>query len=297
MSGTEAIARRVASAETLQSVVTTMKTLASVRIGQYRRSMVAARAADETLELALRAALLLYPELVPSGSPEPGTLALAVFGSDRGLCGAFNERVSREATALVAADSMSADSVERPVVLAVGRRAHGRLRARGVQVDAVVPVPGNLESIDVAVTRVLDQIDAWRDEARFERLVLVYARPISGTEYTPDAVQLLPFDVAWLRSLRDRPWPSRRLPMPVLDPDRLLRGIVRQYLAQALVRAFAASLASENVARLVAMEAAERNVDERLANLRTAYRAARQNAITEELLDIQSAYAASTQER
>src|SRR5690606_30764787 len=69
VSGTEAIARRVASAETLQSVVTTMKTLASVRIGQYRRSMDAARAADETLELALRAALLLYPELVPAVRP------------------------------------------------------------------------------------------------------------------------------------------------------------------------------------------------------------------------------------
>src|SRR5690606_22945198 len=159
------------------------------------------------------------------------------------------------------------------------------------------PCRGTVEAMGVAVARVLDQWEAGRGGARFERLVLVHARPISGTEYAPDAVQLLPSDVAWLRSLRDRPWPSRRLPMPVLDPDRLLRGIVRQYLAQALVRAFAASLASENVARLVAMEAAERNVDERLANLRTAYRAARQNAITEELLDIQSAYAASTQER
>jgi F-type H+-transporting ATPase subunit gamma len=293
VSGTEAIARRLASAETLQSVVTTMKTLASVRIGQYRRSVAAARAADETIELALRAALVLYPELVPTRAPEPGPLALLVFGSDRGLCGAFNERVTRQAAALAATPTGG----ESPVVLAVGRRAQSRLRARGVRIDAVVPVPGNLESIDVAVMRVLDHVDAWRDQARFERLVLVHARPVSGTEYTPDAVQLLPFDVAWLRALRDRPWPSRRLPMPILDPERLLRGIVRQYLAQALVRAFAASLASENVARLVAMEAAERNVDERLANLRTAYRAARQNAITEELLDIQSAYAASTPER
>ncbi|MFO7544081.1 MAG: F0F1 ATP synthase subunit gamma, partial [Trueperaceae bacterium] len=219
MSGTEAIARRVASAETLQSVVTTMKTLASVRIGQYRRSVAAARAADETLELALRAALMLSPELVPTRTVEPGALALVVFGSDRGLCGAFNERVTRQAAALG-----TADAGERTVVLAVGRRAHSRLRARGVQVDAVVPVPGNLESIDVAVMRVLDHVDAWRDEARFEQLVLVHARPVSGTEYTPDTVQLLPFDVAWLRSLRARPWPSRRLPMAVLDPDRLLRG-------------------------------------------------------------------------
>jgi len=61
-----------------------------------------------------------------------------------------------------------------------------------------------------------------------------------------------------------------------------------------LVQAFAASQASENAARLAAMEAAERNVEERIDQLRTRYQAARQSSITAELLDIQAAYAASS---
>jgi hypothetical protein len=93
---------------------------------------------------------------------------------------------------------------------------------------------------------------------------VIHHQPTSGVGYRPRTVQLLPLDVAWLRELRDRPWPSPRLPMAGLDEERMLRGLVRQHLAHVLVRAFAASQAAENAARLAAMEAAERNVDERL---------------------------------
>ena len=78
-----------------------------------------------------------------------------------------------------------------------------------------------------------------------------------------------------------------------LDAERMLRGLVRQHVAHVLVRAFAASQAAENAARLAAMEAAERNVDERLAQLRHAAAQERQNAVTEELLDVQAAFDAS----
>jgi F-type H+-transporting ATPase subunit gamma len=60
-----------------------------------------------------------------------------------------------------------------------------------------------------------------------------------------------------------------------------------------LVRAFAASQTAENAARLAAMEAAERNVEERLTQLRHAANLERQNAVTEELLDVQAAYQAT----
>lgn len=111
--------------------------------------------------------------------------------------------------------------------------------------------------------------------------------------YRPSTVQLLPLDAAWLRELRDRPWPSRRVPMTGLDGPRLLEGLVRQQLTHVLVRAFAASQAAENAARLAAMEAAERSVDERLGQLRHAANLERQNAVTEELLDVQAGYAAA----
>lgn len=292
MSRSAAIGRKLDSARTLQSVVGTMKTLASVRIGQYRRAVQALEASDRTLELAIQTLLRAHPELLEdSDAPRDGHVAAVVFGSDRGLCGPFNERVAQHAAGLLSARTPETEPAS---VVAVGRRMRSRLAARGWPAERRVDPPGSLDTVDVATSRVLESVDRWRAEGRAERLFLVHARPTTGLRFEPYALQLLPPDPSWLRSLLDRTWPSRRLPVPLGDGGELLRGVVRQLVAHALVRAFAASQASENAARLAAMEAAERNIEERIDRLRTAYQAARQNAITEELLDIQAAYAAAS---
>lgn len=290
MSSEVAIRDQLASAEALLSVVGTMKTLAAVRIGKYRRTVAALRSSARTLDLAWQAAVKLHPELVPTiTSDRDGPLAVVVFGSERGLAGGFNERVARHAVGMLRQRVPDGGSA---VVFPVGSRVRARLRRLGVKTEDGVQLPGSLETIDLGVTQVLAQIDLWRAEARVEQLYFIYNRPLRGTEYKPLTLQLLPLDDTWLRNLRERPWPSGRLPMPIMDPHELLGGVIRQSIAQALVRAFASSMASENGARLVAMEAAERNVEERLDGLRVAHRTLRQNAITEELLDIQAAYAA-----
>jgi F-type H+-transporting ATPase subunit gamma len=295
MSRSAAIGRKLASARTLQSVVGTMKTLASVRIGQYRRAVHALEASDRTLELALQTLLRSYPELL-EGRDEPAEarVAAVVFGSDRGLCGPFNERVAQHAHGLLAARVPEGTQAS---LLAVGRRMRSRLTARGWTVERRVEPPGALDAVDLATSEVLESVDRWREEGRAERLFLVHARPTTGVRYEAYALQLLPLDPSWLHALRDRTWPSRRLPIPFGEGRSLLRGLLRQLVAHALVRAFAASQASENAARLAAMEAAERNIEERIDRLRTSYQAARQNAITEELLDIQAAYAAAEEGR
>jgi F-type H+-transporting ATPase subunit gamma len=281
------VRRQLDSAETLGVVVSTMKTLALVRIGQYRRSVAALDASSVTLDLALQAVLSLYPELLDAAAtPSGASLAAVLFGTDRGLAGPFNERLAQRA-----ADALEGSGAGNLSVLAVGRRLESRLRVRGLRVDQRVRPPGALDTVELAVMEVLAQVDAWRSAGRADRLLLVHAQPTSAAAYEVRVVQVLPLDLAQLRELRDRPWPSRRLPMAISDAQALVQGVVRQRIASALVRAFAASQASENAARLSAMDAAERNIEERIASLRSAYNQARQNAITEELLDIQAAYA------
>jgi F-type H+-transporting ATPase subunit gamma len=291
MSRSAIVRRRLDAAETLHTVVSTMKTLASVRIGQYRHAVAALDDANRTIELALQTLLRLYPELLEAEGERPGArLAAVVFGSDRGLCGAFNERVARHAHGLLSARVPPGGEA---TLVAVGRRMRSRMEALGWPVEGGVDPPGSLAAVEGATLELLQHVDAWRETARAERLFLVHARPASGAGYEPYALQLLPLDPSWLQALHDRTWPSRRLPVAFGDGDALLRGLLRQLVAHALVRAFAASQASENAARLMAMEAAERNVEDRLHELRNAYQAARQSAITAELLDIQVAYLAA----
>jgi F-type H+-transporting ATPase subunit gamma len=79
-----------------------------------------------------------------------------------------------------------------------------------------------------------------------------------------------------------------------MDRARLLYDLLGQYLFVTLYQALAESLASENAARLAAMQAAENNIEERLKDLRLQYNQLRQSTITEELLDIVAGFEALT---
>lgn len=293
MSSITATRRQLQSARTLQGVVTTMKTLSAVRITQYRRSVAALQESQHTLELAVQALLSLQPDLVQIAAPAAdSSLAIIILGSDRGLCGPFNERITLHAAGLLEARTPAGGT---PSILAVGRRLDSRLGNAGYRATAHVDPPGNVDSIDEAVVQVLAHVEKWQADGRAERLYVAYNRPLRGATYKPQTLRILPVDTRWVNRLRDRNWPSNRLPISLGDPSELLRGLTRQFIAHTLVRAFAASQASENAARLAAMDAAERNIEERLDQLQTAHRQARQNAVTAELLDVQSAFAAITE--
>jgi F-type H+-transporting ATPase subunit gamma len=66
--------------------------------------------------------------------------------------------------------------------------------------------------------------------------------------------------------------------------------LIREYFFASLYRAFAESLASENASRLSSMQAAEKNIEDRLDQLNTEYHHLRQSSITEELLDVVAGY-------
>jgi F-type H+-transporting ATPase subunit gamma len=107
----------------------------------------------------------------------------------------------------------------------------------------------------------------------------------------------MPIDRAWLQDLASRPWPGTTIPTFTMDRQRLFTLIIRQSLFISLYRAFAESLASENAARLASMQAAERNIGERLEELSFHFRDLRQSTITEELLDIVAGFETLTAKR
>jgi F-type H+-transporting ATPase subunit gamma len=82
-----------------------------------------------------------------------------------------------------------------------------------------------------------------------------------------------------------------------MDPDQLLSSLIREYLFITLFRAFVDSMASENAARLAAMQGAQTNIEELMDDLQRQYHQLRQMSITEELLDIVSGFEALNQAR
>ncbi len=137
-------------------------------------------------------------------------------------------------------------------------------------------------------------MDEWREKAGVHYVYLFYNRHAGGKSYHPTGVELLPINLRRFHRLEQQAWPSRSLPTFTMEPETLLRRLLHQYLFVSIFRACAESQASEHASRLAAMQTAERNLDERLQEVTMAFRRARQNSITSELLDVVSGFEAIT---
>jgi F-type H+-transporting ATPase subunit gamma len=288
----EAIKGKIKTAEDLQSVVKTMKALAAVSIRQYEQAVKSLHDYFRTVELGFQVLLRNRPEAQALLSPRPSpSLGAVVFGSDQGMCGQLNEQIFTHA--LETMDGLGFDRQNRRV-LAVGLRIADRLSGAGEQVDRYLTVPASAEGIAIQVREILQEVERWHTE-NITRVVLLYNRHLGGAAYLPDTHHLLPVEEWWLKTFQEKAWPTPVLPTFTMDWNRLFPALIHQHLYVSLYRAFAESLASEHASRLASMQGAERNIEERLAELKARYHRQRQMTITEELLDIVSGFTALTE--
>lgn len=293
------LSRKIHSASDLQSVVRTMKALAASSISQYEQSANALGDYYRTIELGLGVCLRAnrLPQAVPT-LPAPGAAApttrrvspaigAVVFGSDQGLVGQFNDVVADYAVATLAHWPGTTH------LWAVGERVQARLLDAGLTVHGLFPVPTAVQAITPLVGQVLVEHAALGAPglAAAPELHLFYNRPASraGTVYEPVTRRLLPLDATWQRELAALPWPTRSVPEIVGGPEAgetTLRALIREYLFVSLFRACAESLASENASRLAAMERADRNIDDLLADMQSRFHQLRQSSIDAELFDV-----------
>ena len=280
----DSLRRKLAVTGDLQEVVKTMKTIAAVSIHQYEKAVESLGHYRRTIEMGMQIVMRSHQAERAGPQPAPlGRLGAIIFGSELGMCGQFNDLLV--SYALDRCKELQGGK-ENLSIMAVGARTVSRLEEAGAKVEAYFDVPGSLSGITPRVQEILLKIEAWQCPGGVERIVLFHHKPISGATYHPQTVPLLPVDLEWLEALGRKPWPSRVLPTFTMTRPRLINALIGQHLFVSLYQALAESLASENAARLGAMQAAENNIEERLQDLHVQYNQLRQSTITEELLDI-----------
>ncbi|REJ90867.1 MAG: F0F1 ATP synthase subunit gamma [Planctomycetota bacterium] len=288
----EGLRRQIDTATDLSSVVTTMKTLAAVSIHQYERAVEALADYNRTVELGFQIALSSEPLRLESDDSSHQTAAV-VFGSDQGMCGQFNEEI----VSFLNTKAEQESARRSWNVLAVGIRAEGQLLDAGWEIEHTYDVPTSVSDIANLVQEMLPHIERLRSDRGVSRVLVFYNRRTSAASFEPRVLQVLPIDPQRMQQWRDEPWDSRSLPTFATPRRQLVSRLVRQYLFISLFRACAESLASENASRIAAMQAAEKNVEERLDDLRGSFNDLRQSAITEELLDVVTGFEALSKQR
>jgi len=291
MATLEDMARQIGVAQDLQSVVRTMKAISAVSIRRHERAEAAMAQYLDNVELGLQVVLRAV-QAPPAVQPRLAhKTAVVLVGSEIGLCGAFNERLTDFALHHLA--QTCPDPADR-LVLSIGARAQASWAAVAARAsDAHQDAPATVEALARSVAAVLHQLETWRATDGAARLVLFHQRTGAHGVAEPEMLQLLPLDPDWLTALQARPWGSRRLPIPFGPADDLLAGLIRQLLFARVFTAIVQSRSAEHAERLRAMQAADSSIADKLEAMHVSHRRMRQDVITAELLDLISGYEAS----
>ncbi len=275
----QTLENRLGKIEDLRSVVTTMKSLAAVNIRHFQG---AAEASEEYRKNVLKGFHVLSfqqrfqknggMDLTPR---EPEERVSFVVGSDQGMVGRFNEGPAIEARKQA--------EKSRGSIFVLGARAASALASEGVAVEDEFSMAGSLNE---AVDTVRDLLEHLGSMERLPAVYIIGNQPRGGSSYEVNSRRILPLDDLTLNKELSRPWEGRSIPMIRIPAEELFESISREYLFIVLYAALAESMASENAARLAAMQAAENNITEKEDEVRSLYNRQRQSSITSELLDI-----------
>lgn len=210
---------------------------------------------------------------------EGQTLFIAV-SSDKGLCGGFNSAVAE-----LTAKKMS--EREEPLLFSVGSIGTSLLSAKGLHPtyskNSMLRVP----TLDAAEAVASAIIELYRKHEVNEAFV-VYTQYESSAVQKPVCRRLLPL---LRRDFTDLEYEYKYTAYPIYEPNvsAVFENLVSHYVTGFMYDVFMQSTASENCARMSAMQSATENADGMIAELSAKINAERQLAITNEITEISAA--------
>jgi len=286
----ELLKRKLEGTEDLQSVVKTMKSLAAVNIREYERSVESLEQYSQNIERGLQILMRDRGEDIinqRSLKEKNESIGVVIFGSVQGMVGQFNDRIASFAYRKMGEFEINRENL---YVLAVGERMRDLLEAKRHSVNNYISLFESLRDLTSFNQKVLLKVEEWRLDYEVGRIILFHNKPAQKTTFQPSMNHLLPLDLDWLTGLAEKEWPSRVLPTYIMSWDSLFSSLIRQYFFVSIYKATVESLASENASRLASMQAAEKNIEEKLEEINSRYMHVRQQSITSELLDIISGF-------
>jgi F-type H+-transporting ATPase subunit gamma len=212
-----------------------------------------------------------------------GKIAVAVWGSDDGLCGAYNVNIFKQLLVHIEQLRQSYGEDAKITLIPVGAKmakAVGKLKLQGVEM--LRP-----EGVDSKSSEVRDFTWMLRDEflaGAFDRVDLVYMSYKSVSRQRLEVRQLLPVTASVFASASEK----ATVKPYIFEPSAaaIFAKVLPMYLLSVVQDVFTENRASESAARVMAMQSANDNAKKLHDQLQLEFNKLRQQAITTELLDI-----------
>lgn len=289
MGGQQRVYRqRIRSTQTLKKMFRAMELIAASRIGKARAQAQAAAPFSRAITRALSAAATHAHVDHPLTSDRTDTkkVAILVVTADRGMAGAYNASVLREAERLI---TRLVEEGKEPQLYVAGRRGIGYFTFRHremVRTWSGKSDGPDLETAQEMSSALLEAFTAPADAGGVSEIHLVYTRFASMVSQEPRVVRVLPLEVV------DGVAPAGEEPLPLYDfepsPEVVLDALLPRYILARIFTALHQAAASELAARQRAMHTATENAEDIIRNYTRLANSARQAEITQEISEIVS---------
>ncbi len=284
---------RIRSVQNTRKITRTMELVATSKLKRAQDRVVAARPYAEALrqvlgDLVTRELAHEFPMLrtpAPPGKGGPRKAAVILVTSNRGLAGAFNSNLIKEARRTVEQLEGSGYEVD---LYAVGKKGAGYFKYVGRPLAADRQDIGDRPTVDQAVELVGPMITAF-ERGQLASVDLVHARFVSPLTTPPTTTRILPVAAPEGR--------GTRAPNYIFQPEpaRILEKLLPLYVHNMVYRGLVETAAGEQGARRTAMKNATDNAGELIKYLTRTYNRQRQAAITQEIAEIVGGAAALEQ--
>jgi F-type H+-transporting ATPase subunit gamma len=214
------------------------------------------------------------------GESDGKRAAYIVIAADKGLCGGYNHNV------LELALRHMQENEER-YILTVGQEARAFFDRRGYMVDVEFLHVSQNPSLYNARNITIDILELFENNI-MDEVYIVYTHFISALKQEPIVQKLLPLSMSGLRGVETEATYTAELNYHP-SPKEVFDTLVPQYIIGFVYGCLVQSYASEQCARMTAMESATDNAEKMIDNLTKEYNRARQQAITKEISEIMGA--------
>jgi len=278
---------RIKSVKSTQKITSAMKMVAAAKLRRAQEQAESARPYADRMARMLASLAGAYagrPDapLLLAGSGKNASHLVVVATSDRGLCGGFNSSVVREARRLIRELMAQGMAVK---VLCIGRKGRDQLKR-----DFGSHIIGTIEDVAkprlafAAAESIKERLRTMLEAGEFDAATIVYSRFKSAISQIVTRQPLVPLPLPEEEESETKGVHSVYEYEP--SEEELLDNLLTRNLAVQIFRALLESWASEQGARMTAMDNATRNAGDMIDRLTLFYNRTRQAYITKELIEI-----------
>ena len=282
MASMREIKRRRTSIQSTQQITKAMKLVSTVKLQRARQRAENSKAYFTYMyktitSMLVKAGNVDHPYVKGSDSKNIGIVTVT---SNRGLAGGYNANIVR----MVMGSGFDKENVR---LYTVGRKGLEGLERKGYQINAdysdVIEEPTFADAKEIGERLLADFANGEIGE-----IYVAYTEFKNTVSQVPKLMKLLPVDAEGMQANAEEMSELDKLTPMNFEPEEeeAIALLIPKYMTSILYGAFVEAVASENGARMQAMDSATNNAEEIISDLELKYNRARQGAITQELTEI-----------